>query len=36
MVLRSNDVLTVDGVQKLVGYAQAGLPIYFWGNAGYI
>ena len=32
MVVRSNDTLTVPGVQKLVDFANAGLPIVFSGG----
>ncbi|CAK1355414.1 hypothetical protein CB0940_00861 [Cercospora beticola] len=32
LILRGNDTLTVSGVQNLVAYAQAGLPIIFSGG----
>lgn len=32
MIVRGNDTLTVPGVQKLVDFAQAGLPIVFSGG----
>lgn len=32
MIVRGNDTLTITGVQKLVEYAQAGLPILFSGG----
>jgi hypothetical protein len=32
LVLRANDTLTTDGVEKLAEYARAGLPIIFTGG----
>ena len=32
MIVRGNDTLTVTGVQKLIEFAQAGLPIVFSGG----
>ncbi|KAL1865931.1 hypothetical protein VTK73DRAFT_4993 [Phialemonium thermophilum] len=32
LVVRANDTLTIDGVSKLVGFAQAHLPIVFLGG----
>lgn len=32
LILRANDTLTVPGVDKVVGYAHAGLPIIFSGG----
>jgi len=29
MVVRANDSMTIDGVQKIAHYARAGLPIFF-------